>query len=97
MFRCPSTEYFAVALVLVTSLAQFSTAALQPHHTEGVIVVTDDNFDELTASSTSPWIISIGAPWCPHCVELAPIMEQLATQLRGKVNIGKVINQYISL
>lgn len=30
----------------------------------GATELTDDNFDSLLASSSLPWMIFIGAPWC---------------------------------
>lgn len=30
------------------------------------------------------------APWCGHCKSLAPIWEQVATKLKGEINVAKV-------
>ncbi|GJJ77231.1 hypothetical protein EMPS_09590 [Entomortierella parvispora] len=37
-----------------------------------------------------PWLIEYYAPWCGHCKALAPIWEELAATLQGKVNVAKV-------
>ena len=30
------------------------------------------------------------APWCGHCKTLAPIYEEVATKLKGRVNVAKI-------
>jgi len=56
--------------------------------TSDVVTITDANFDQLT--SKGAWLLEFYAPWCEHCKKLAPTYEQLATSLKGKVNVGKI-------
>jgi len=53
-----------------------------------VVVLTNSNFNSLT--STGTWFLEFYAPWCGHCKRLAPIYEEVATALKGKINVGKV-------
>jgi len=59
-----------------------------------VIELTDDNFESLTqiggGATTGHWMIEFFAPWCGHCKNLAPTYEQVATELKGKINVAKV-------
>lgn len=56
--------------------------------------VDADNFEHLTQASTGAttgdWFIKFYAPWCGHCKTLAPVWEDVAKELEGKVNVAKV-------
>jgi len=50
--------------------------------------IKDDNFKEIT-SNGKPTVIDFWAVWCGPCKRMAPIIEQLAQEYEGQVNIGK--------
>lgn len=52
--------------------------------------VTKDNFKELVENSKIPVLLDFYAEWCGPCKTLAPTLEELATELEGKVSILKV-------
>ena len=54
------------------------------------VIVTDQNFNELVEQSKVPVLLDLWATWCPPCRMLAPIIEDLASELAGKVVIGKL-------
>lgn len=50
---------------------------------------TDQNFEEQVLKSQQPVLVDFWAPWCAPCRQIAPLIEQLATE-NGDVRVGKV-------
>lgn len=51
--------------------------------------VTDKNFQELVDSG-KPMVLDFWAEWCGPCRMVGPIIDDLAKEYDGKVNIGKM-------
>jgi len=51
------------------------------HADDGVIVLTDDNFEQ-TVSGANPVLVKFHAPWCGHCKSLAPEYVKLAETVK---------------
>ena len=51
---------------------------------------TDNNFDQEVLKSDLPVLVDFWAPWCGPCRMVGPIVEQLATELQGKLKVVKV-------
>jgi thioredoxin 1 len=52
--------------------------------------LTTDTFKPAIASATTPLLVDFWAPWCGPCKAIAPILEELAVEFGGKVQIAKV-------
>ncbi len=54
------------------------------------VVVTDTNFAEEVERSPLPVLLDMWAPWCGPCRMIAPTIEQLASELAGRMKVAKL-------
>lgn len=57
---------------------------------KATVQVTEANFESEVLNSTLPVIVDFYADWCGPCKMIAPALEEIATDLQGKVKIAKV-------
>ena len=58
--------------------------------TSGPIDITDATFSSEIENSATPVLLDLWADWCGPCHMLAPTVEQLATEMAGRVKVGKL-------
>lgn len=55
-----------------------------------VLHTTDATFEKDVLQSDIPVLVDLWAPWCGPCRMVAPILDELAGELDGKVRIVKI-------
>jgi len=52
---------------------------------------SDQNFDKEVLQSTDLVLVDFWAPWCGPCQRMAPVIDELAEEMKGQsVKIGKL-------
>ncbi|MBN1374826.1 MAG: thioredoxin [Dehalococcoidia bacterium] len=54
-----------------------------------VLEVTGQNIDEMVKNNPS-LVVDCWAPWCGPCRMMGPVIEELATDFKGKITFGKL-------
>ena len=54
------------------------------------VPIDDSNFEEIVLKSEKPVLVDFWATWCKPCTMIAPIVDELAEEYRGRVSFGKV-------
>jgi thioredoxin 1 len=56
----------------------------------GALHLDEKNFNSEVVKSSLPVLVDFWAEWCGPCKMIAPIIDQLSTELQGKMKVGKV-------
>jgi thioredoxin 2 len=54
------------------------------------LTVSDASFAELVERASLPVLVDAWAPWCAPCRMIAPVVDQLASELAGRVRVAKL-------
>lgn len=54
------------------------------------VAVTDDTFDAEVRNSDIPVVVDFWAEWCGPCRAIGPALEEISSEMDGRVKIVKV-------
>jgi thioredoxin 1 len=57
---------------------------------EKIVTLSDATFDEHVKSSEVPVLVDFWAEWCGPCKMISPVLEEIAEEQAGKIQIGKL-------
>jgi thioredoxin 1 len=57
---------------------------------ENIVTLSDATFDEHVKSSDVPVLVDFWAEWCGPCKMIAPVLEEIAAEQAGKIQIVKL-------
>ncbi len=55
-----------------------------------IIKLTDSEFENRVIKSEKPILVDYWAEWCGPCKMIAPILEEISTEMSDKIIIGKL-------
>jgi thioredoxin 1 len=56
----------------------------------GTATITDDSFDGDVLKSDRPVLVDFWAEWCGPCKQIGPALEEIASELNGKITVAKL-------
>ncbi len=57
---------------------------------KNTVTVTDSTFETEVVKSELPTLVDLWAPWCGPCVQIGPVIEEIAGEYAGQFKVVKL-------
>ena len=57
---------------------------------EAITALSDATFDEHVKAADTPVLVDFWAEWCGPCKMIAPVLEEISAEHKGKIQIAKL-------
>ena len=63
---------------------------LEAQVSDDIVYLTDDTFEDEVLKSDIPVLVDYWAEWCGPCKMIAPILDEIAADYKGRLKVAKL-------
>jgi thioredoxin 1 len=60
------------------------------HMSNGIVNISDDSFEKEVLKADGPVLVDYWAEWCGPCKIIAPVLQEIAQEYKGKLKVAKL-------